>query len=161
MADLDDKLDQLGEIAVTIFLSMSRLVRTSGGCGEVSPQQVHMLARLALEGPMTVGALREISNAAQSTTSEMVGRLAKAGLVQKKPAPGDGRSVRVVITPRGRALLEGHKHEMRERHRALLERLPHGDQQKLLAAFQTISALVVQAAETRPTGAADDSGEIP
>jgi len=163
MRTVDNMLDQLGEIVVTIFHSMSRLVRMSGGCGDVTPQQVHLLAHLAHEGPMTIGELREFSNAAQSTTSEIVGRLAKAGLVHKKPAPGDSRSVRVAITPRGRSVLEGHKRAMRERHRAVLERLSEADQQKLLAAFQTVSELVVQAAETHPAGAAatEEGGEVP
>ncbi len=163
MATLDDRLDQLGEIVVTIFHSMSRLVRSSGACGDVTPQQVHLLAQLAQEGPRTVGELRDFTNAAQSTTSEMVGRLAKAGLVHKRPAPGDSRSVRVAITPRGRSVLDGHKRAMRERHRAVLERLCPADQDKLLAAFQTVSELVVQAAETHPEGPAsvdDEGGEV-
>ena len=70
----------------------------------LSVLSVRVMAVLSLNGAATVGELAEATSIDQSTLSHILRRLARAGRVAKARAKHDNRSVRVSLTPKGRAL---------------------------------------------------------
>ena len=74
---------------------------------EITPQQFNILRILRGEGkPLSTLQIRQRMLDKMSDTSRIVDRLLKKGLVKKTPNGDDRRLVDVVITPRGRKLLE-------------------------------------------------------
>jgi len=87
---------------------------------DLAPQQYQAL--LAIEGfkgrnYVTIGELAEQLQIAHHTAVELVQRLEKIRLVQRQPMPGDQRKVWIVLSNKGRELLEKlyliHRHEIR------------------------------------------------
>lgn len=153
---IEASLDRLGEMIERIVRSAHRVMRIECDDVELTPHQVFLLRTLETHGPMTVGELRRVASGAQSTMSEMVGRLARAGYVHKKPDPVDRRAVKVAITANGRAILAARLGEIRERHRAVMAALSERDQERFLGAFETIVELMERAASNAPHGDDDE-----
>jgi DNA-binding MarR family transcriptional regulator len=154
---IDAKVTRLTEMIERIMRSAQRLVR--GGCDDVdlTPPQTFLLRALDAQGAMTLGELRRHFNAAQSTTSEMVGRLARSGYITKKPDPNDRRSVKIAITATGRAVMRARLAELKRRHRAVFEALSPEDQERFLGAFETIVELMDRAAGNVASGDDDEA----
>ncbi len=57
-------------------------------------------------GPLRQSALAELVHADPSTVSRHVARLARAGFVQRRPHPQDGRAVQLVATEDGERVVE-------------------------------------------------------
>ncbi|HIW64188.1 MAG TPA: MarR family winged helix-turn-helix transcriptional regulator [Candidatus Stackebrandtia excrementipullorum] len=70
------------------------------------PGQEIMLAHLATHGDQRQSALVLALSIDPSTVTKMLHRLAKAGLVARRPCPDDGRVSLVSITESGRALID-------------------------------------------------------
>jgi DNA-binding MarR family transcriptional regulator len=81
----------------------TRRLRQQAG-DELSPSRASLLATIAREGPLTPSALAELERLSRPGVTRMLGKLEAAGLVEGAPAPGDGRSRLVSLTPEGRAL---------------------------------------------------------
>lgn len=154
---IERKVQRLAEMVERIVRAAHRLVRMDCDDLSLTPHQMLILRVLELHGPLTVGELRREARAAQSTMSEMVGRLARAGYVHKKPAPDDRRSVQVGITANGKAILAARLREMSRRHHTVLSALSDEDQERMLAAFQTIVELMDRAASNAAHGDDDDA----
>src|ERR1700761_674656 len=74
---------------------------------EITPQQFNILRILRGEGkPLSTLQIRQRMLDKMSDTSRIVDRLLKKGLVKKTPNGEDRRLVDVVITPKGKKLLE-------------------------------------------------------
>ena len=109
------------------FLHFSEEAAAAAG---VTPQQHQaLLAIRAAGGEMLVGALAEFLLLKPHSASEHVDRLAKLGLVSRKPGTADRRQVSVALTEDGRAVLASlsrvHREELR-RIRPLLTQLIGG-----------------------------------
>ncbi len=154
---VDDKVARLEELIERIMRAATRLVRIDCNDIELTPEQTFVLRLLDTHGPMTVGDLRRAASAAQSTTSEMVGRLARAGYVHKRTDPADRRAVKVAISANGRAILAARLRDMRRRHKALLQALAADDQDRLVGAFEVITELMDRAAGNATHGDDDDA----
>jgi DNA-binding MarR family transcriptional regulator len=74
--------------------------------GEVTASQLSALASVSRLGPLTLGALAAVERVRPPTMTRIVGHLEAAGLVVRRPAPGDRRSARVELSPAGRELLD-------------------------------------------------------
>jgi DNA-binding MarR family transcriptional regulator len=88
------------------FLAFSSREAEAAG---LAPQQYQ--AMLAIKGragdrPISVGELAEQLLVRQHSAAELVNRMAAAGLVRRAPAPGDGRRVEVLLTPKGEDALK-------------------------------------------------------
>jgi DNA-binding MarR family transcriptional regulator len=94
----------------------TRRLRQHAG-DELSPSRASLLATIAREGPLTPSALAELERISRPGVTRMVGKLEAAGLVAGAPAPGDGRSRLIALSPVGRTLLD----VRRERKSAYLE----------------------------------------
>lgn len=154
---IEAKVARLTEMIERIMRSAQRLVRVD--CNDIllTPPQTFLLRALDGHGPMTLRELRAHFNAAQSTMSEMVGRLAKAGFISKKTDPSDRRSVKIAISATGRAVLRARLEEINRRNRAVFDALSSDDQERFLGAFETIVELMDRAARSAPVGDDDDT----
>ena len=74
--------------------------------------------------------------------TQLVGRLAEAGLVARRADPDDGRVVSVELTQEGRDLLAQRRAIRAERLSVLMARLSQADQDALAAALPAMDALV-------------------
>lgn len=72
----------------------------------LTPVQLQVLAGLAGDEWLTMSELGERLCCAGSNVTAVVGRMAGAGLVERRPDPADRRLRRVRITARGRTLLQ-------------------------------------------------------
>lgn len=101
------------------------------------------LDRVAQNGPHRITDLAEAEHVSQPGMTGLVGRLASAGLVDRRRDPGDGRAVLVSITGPGQEYLDS-IHEGRARLLAeRVARLAEADRVVLFAATSVLRALVV------------------
>jgi DNA-binding MarR family transcriptional regulator len=70
------------------------------------PGQENVLQLLARHGEIAMGDLADKLNVRAPTVSKTVARLTAQGLVQRSAGTGDGRIVRVALTPDGAAVAE-------------------------------------------------------
>jgi len=145
---IERRLDHMSALIDRVVLVMPRLMRSDCDDEVITPHQGVLLRALLTHGPISLTELRRSFPGAQSSLSELVGRLAKLGFVSKKPLPADRRTVMVAITTRGRAMVEQQRKVMRERHKNVLEKLSSDDQDKFVQAFETIVELFGRAAAT-------------
>jgi DNA-binding MarR family transcriptional regulator len=96
------------ELVVQLRLAVMRLARRlrQQTEGEITASQLSALASLNRLGPLTLGALAAVERVRPPTMTRIVGHLEAAGLVVRRPAPGDRRSAKVELSPSGRELLD-------------------------------------------------------
>lgn len=99
------------------------------------------LATLERAGPCRLTALAASEGVTQPAMTQLVGRLADAGLVARCADPDDGRVVYVQLTAEGRDLLARRRAARAERLSVLLARLSAAHQDALAAALPAMSAL--------------------
>lgn len=90
---------------------------------DISYGQYKVISVIHGHGPISVGNLGRYVGSAQSTTSEMVARLTKSGMVTKVRGPYDGRVVMVELTDQGRQLMKRRRKRVREAYRGLFTKL--------------------------------------
>lgn len=114
------------------------------------------LSLLVAEGPARVTDLVAAERITQPGMTNLVGRLAAAGLVERSADPGDGRVTMVRATGAGRDYLEG-VHQARAtiiaKHLACL---PDAHQEAIMTALDALDSLA-----RRPLQAAADRGRSP
>ena len=84
---------------------------------------------------------------AQSTTSEMVARLTKAGLVTKVRGPYDGRVVMVELTDQGRQLMKRRRKRVKEAYQNLFSKLSDGERDSLVGALRALNDILIKGTE--------------
>lgn len=67
-----------------------------------------LITKLAVEGPIRSSALAELVQSDPSTVSRQVAALVKAGYVERRADPADGRASLLVITTGGEQIYEEH-----------------------------------------------------
>ncbi|MFI8931442.1 MarR family winged helix-turn-helix transcriptional regulator [Streptomyces sp. NPDC053474] len=112
-----------------------------------------VLDTLAFGGsPRRLTELTRTEQLTQPAITQLVTRLERDGLVERRPDPSDGRAVLVHITEAGRRIGRS-RHDDRTRHLApLVERLAPEDRQALAAALPALTRLAAlgRAGEHRP-----------
>jgi DNA-binding MarR family transcriptional regulator len=107
----------------------------SGLAEDVTLVQYRVLVELAARGPQHVASLAAVLGVDPSTATRMCDRLVRKGLVSRRRASTDRRTVRVSLAPAGRDLVA----EVTQRRRAelgsILSRMPHEDRRPVLAAL--------------------------
>ena len=99
------------------------------------------LGTLERSGPCRLTALAVGEGVTQPAMTQLVARLAEAGLVTRSADPADGRVVHVRITAGGRAMLASRRAIRAERLSGLLARLSEADQVALAAALPAMAEL--------------------
>jgi DNA-binding MarR family transcriptional regulator len=100
------------------------------------------LTTLERSGPCRLTALAAAEGVTQPAMTQLVGRLADAGLVTKCADPADGRVVHVQLTDSGRDYLARRREFRTERLSVLFAQLSKTDQDALAAAVPAMDALV-------------------
>jgi len=90
-----------------------------------------LLSNLMRAGPQRQSELAGCAMLDPSTVSRHVGQLVRAGLVERRPDPLDGRAVQLAPTPAGRQMFE----EVRERRDNVLREILSGWQEYDVAAL--------------------------
>jgi DNA-binding MarR family transcriptional regulator len=75
----------------------------AAGFGEVSPAYGSALVPLFEEDGLRLGELARRARLSKQTLTELVRRLERDGLVERRPDPADGRAALVFLTERSRA----------------------------------------------------------
>ncbi|MEQ8295143.1 MAG: MarR family transcriptional regulator [Nitratireductor sp.] len=137
--------------ALELMERLSRLVGQTGHAHGMKPAQWDALRYLARANRFsrTPGALTAYLGATKGTVSQTVIALERAGLVEKSPHPGDRRSVRLELTPAGRAML---KDDRIEAVRRALARLAPGRAAALEDSLQALLFGLIAEGGGRPFG---------
>ena len=100
-----------------------------------------VLAALRRSGPpyrLTPGVLLRETGVTSGTMTNRVDRLAARGLVGREDDPADGRGVLVRLTDAGRETVDATLADLLEAERAMLDGLPAGDRERLVATLRTL-----------------------
>ncbi len=141
---MPDAADQAEVIAQEMLRRLEQL-GTGNLRGEISLAQYRMLAVVQKLGPVSIGRIGNIVGAAQSTTSEMMTRLLKAGLVTKVRSTQDNRVVTVEVTDQGRQVFKRSRKRIREAYQGLHDKLSPSERDLLLRALQQLDVLLRKA----------------
>lgn len=104
-------MNAIGNTSINWLMGdVSRLVRKLidrrlGGLG-LTRAQWQALWNMQRRGPMTQAALAEVLEVETATIARLLDRLEAAGLVTRRPDPGDRRVKLVSLTPKAESILE-------------------------------------------------------
>lgn len=147
--DLDmtaDPIETVEELAQELMRQLDLLSGTKVH-EDISYGQYKVISVIHNHGPISVGNLGRLVGSAQSTTSEMVARLTKAGLVTKVRGPYDGRVVMVELTDQGRQLMRRRRKRVREAYQGLFARLVNEEQDSFVGSLRKLNDILQRASE--------------
>jgi DNA-binding MarR family transcriptional regulator len=139
-----DPIVQVEELAQELMRQLD-LLSGSKIQEDISYGQYKVISVIHNQGPISVGNLGRLVGSAQSTTSEMVARLTKSGLVTKVRGPYDGRVVMVELTDQGRQLMRRRRKRVREAYQILFNKLNQGEQETFISSLRRLNDLLVKA----------------
>lgn len=113
---------------------------------DVTLVQYRVLVELAARGPQRLADLAAVLGVDPSTATRMCDRLVRKGLVTRRRANADRRTVRVSLASAGRELVGEVTRRRREELATILARMPHEDRPPVLRALRAF---------------ADAAGELP
>lgn len=126
--------DGLHSAAIRLLRSVRHVDQQSG----LSPARLSALSVVMFAGPLTVGRLAAAEGVKSPTMTGIVNGLVEEGLVERRRAGGDLRSVEVAITAKGRRLFNAARRRRVEAVAQLVDGLPDSD---LLLLEQTSAVL--------------------
>ncbi len=133
-ADTSDAAElSLTDALVQLSFAVQAILGRAGADHDLSIIQGRLLGILRDREP-TMAALARYLNLDKSSITGLVDRAERRGLVQRTADPSDGRSVRVAVTDKGRALIELTAAEV-DREIALLVRDLSGPERHRLSAL--------------------------
>ena len=109
--------------------------------------QYKIISAINSHGPISMGELGRLMGAPQSTVSEMLTRLNRAGLVAKVRGPSDGRLVLVELSEPGRQLLRRRRRRVKEAYRKLFDKLSNNERRKFITAMRTLNSILSSVSE--------------
>jgi MarR family transcriptional regulator, lower aerobic nicotinate degradation pathway regulator len=142
MTEAPYELSTVDALAQTAFLVQAALERRAGERG-FSLVQTRLLGILRDRKP-TMNQLAQLLGLDKSSTSGLVDRAERRGLVRRLPSQVDRRSVRVSLTAEGRTLVEGVTTEFEADIAAIVDPLGPQDRATLTALLSRV--LVAHAA---------------
>ncbi|WP_188186869.1 MarR family winged helix-turn-helix transcriptional regulator [Nonomuraea sp. SYSU D8015] len=115
----------------------ARSIAAAGG--EVTLPQYRALVLMAARGPQRLVELAEALDVNRSTATRMCDRLVAKKLVRRSRLPSDRRTVRIALTPEGRALVDGVTKHRRADLARILAQLTPAQQEEVVAALMTFA----------------------
>jgi DNA-binding MarR family transcriptional regulator len=133
------------ELVDTVLAASRALVavaaRSLAAAGdEVTLPQYRALVVLAVRGPQGTAELAAELAVNPSTVTRMCDRLVRKGLVRRHRPAGDRRSIRIALTGSGRDLVAEVTRQRRAELARLLQALPPGQHEPVIAAFRAFAA---------------------
>ncbi|GAA4712332.1 MarR family winged helix-turn-helix transcriptional regulator [Phytohabitans rumicis] len=101
-----------------------------------------VLHTLAGRGPKRLAELTASEQVTQPAITQIVTRLERDGLVERRPDPSDGRAVLVHITPAGSAIVDGRRADRVAHLADLTSRLTPAERAAIAAALPALARLV-------------------
>lgn len=101
-----------------------------------------VLHTLATTGPQRLSELTASEQVTQPAITQIVTKLEREGLVERRADPSDGRAVLVHITEDGSAVVRGRQTERVTRLTELAERLTPAERSRIQAALPALNRLV-------------------
>jgi DNA-binding MarR family transcriptional regulator len=133
-------------------LSISELVEVMGeftrmnirlpAIQRLSFTTLSVLHTLATVGPQRLSALTASEQVTQPAVTQIVTKLERDGLVERRADPSDGRAVLVHITAAGAAVVRGRQEERMVRLTELAEQLTPTERSRIQAALPALTRLV-------------------
>ncbi len=141
----DRAVDTLGAevIAGRLRLSATRLARRLRQEAQtgLTPSQLSALTAIDRHGPLTLGALAEHERVAPPSVTRVVAKLEQDGLVTRRRDAEDRRVTRVVVTSRGRTLLNASRRRKTEWLTTRLGQLDPDERRRLAEALDVLDEL--------------------
>jgi DNA-binding MarR family transcriptional regulator len=134
-ADLEDLAREL----MRRFEVLTREYLVPQESANLSRSETTLLAFLAEKGQATMSEISSLLGLALSSTTGLVDRLVERRLVERARAESDRRTVRVVLTNRGRKALEAYENDRIGLGRGILERLEPHERKTLLDFFRKMT----------------------
>lgn len=128
----------LRRIIRAVDLHSKRLVEAHGLTG---PQLV-ALRVIERRGPITPAAIATRVHLSRGTVTGILARLEGRGLVERRPDPSDGRSVRMSLSGSGSELLARAPSLLQEEFRRELSELEEWEQLSILSTLQRIASMM-------------------
>jgi DNA-binding MarR family transcriptional regulator len=119
-----------------------KLIRSLSPPGDISLTAAATLARLTSDGPMRLTELAAAEHVTQPAMTQLVSRLERGGLAERRGNPDDRRLVMVHVTAAGRKLIAERRAARAERLSALLAQLTPDERTAIAAAVPAINRLV-------------------
>ena len=117
------------------------LIRLLSPTGEMSLTTASTLARLAATGPQRLSDLASREGVTQPAMTQLVSRLERQALAERRGHPDDRRVVMVHITPAGRRMVQERRAYRATRLSGLLDALTPGEEQAIAAAMPALERL--------------------
>jgi DNA-binding MarR family transcriptional regulator len=131
-----DQLSAVDALAQTSFLVQGTLERRAGEHG-ISLIQTRLLGILRDRKP-TMNELAQLLGLDKSSTSGLVDRAERRGLVRRLPSQIDRRSVRVSLTVEGRSLVQAVAHDFDQDIAAIVDPLDPAERATLTALLSRV-----------------------
>jgi DNA-binding MarR family transcriptional regulator len=96
----------------------------AAGYADVRPSYGSVLLPLFEDDGLRMGELAERAHLSKQTMTELVRRLERDGLVERRPDPDDGRASLIFLSARGRSFEPVAQHVLRDVDRLVRRRLP-------------------------------------
>ncbi|MEU8979943.1 MarR family transcriptional regulator [Streptomyces sp. NPDC048309] len=100
-----------------------------------------VLHTLAHKGPMRMTTLKASEQVTQPAITQLVSRLEREGLVERRPDPEDGRAVLVGVTPAGAQIVRTRHEDRIRRFSQLLEALTPEERRDIGAALPALARM--------------------
>jgi MarR family transcriptional regulator, lower aerobic nicotinate degradation pathway regulator len=123
---------ELANILVPLSFTIQAIIARVGAEHDVSITQARLLGILRDREPTMAGLARFLALDKSSVTG-LVDRAERRGLVRRAAAPGDGRSVRVVLTAAGREVIDACGAEVERQIGVLLDGFSEAERGRLAA----------------------------
>lgn len=140
--------------AIHVLRGMRAVDRRAG----LTPARLSALSVVVFGGARTLGRLAEIEGVAGPTMTRIVDGLCDLGLVARRPHPDSARSVRIVATSEGEALMHAAAARRVETIVAAMTTLSASDQRRLAAAAPLLERLAAAIWDQQRSAPADSTG---
>ena len=137
-----EKIERIAQLYPVIMRVMGRIRSIVHEGMDLTYNQYKMLLTIYDKGNCTLNVLARELRIAMSSASGMVDRLVNQGFVYRTVDEDNRRQVMIYTTEKGEELIRELRHGIVENYRTLLERLPPRDQERLVAAFESLAEIL-------------------
>jgi DNA-binding MarR family transcriptional regulator len=141
--DLDVRPMQVLSRISRLARHLDRERRAAFAGHDLEPWEFDVLAALRRQGPpyeLSPGALLRATMVTSGTMTNRLDRLEQAGLLRRRPDPGDRRGVLVTLTAAGRSRVDAALTALLESEQSLLAPLPEPSRRSLASLLRTLLA---------------------